>query len=260
MKQTKNHLRIFDCSKFTFRCALFPLTVIKTQLQVQSSRHNDAYNGMIDAFAKIYRKDGFPGLYRGFFINSFQIVSGVVYISTYESTRHFLTERGYNKNVKAIVSGATASLAGQTIIVPFDIISQHIMVLGMDSNGKNVNPLNIQVNKQNKSRLAILVAKEIMRKDGFLGFYRGYGASLLAYVPNSALWWGFYHLYQGESQKFSIILKCNTSNLCLISFSDELLKILPQNTSHLLIQTIAGSLGGFTTTLISEFDFLTFGS
>lgn len=153
---------------------------------------------MADAFVKIYKREGVAGLYRGFFINSFQIVSGVFYLSTYEKTRHFLTEKGYNKNVKAIVSGAMASLAGQTIIVPFDIISQHIMVLGMDINGRNINPLNINISKQNKSRLALLVAKEIMKKDGFLGFYRGYGASLLAYVPNSALWWAFYQLYQGD--------------------------------------------------------------
>lgn len=33
--------------------------------------------------------------------------------------------------------------------------------------------------------------------DGIKGFYRGYWASLSAYVPNSALWWGFYHFYQG---------------------------------------------------------------
>lgn len=167
---------------FVSRCALFPLTLIKTKLQVQF--RNDAYTGMVDAFVKIYKKEGVPGLYRGFFINSFQIVSGVFYLTTYEGMRHFLTEKGYNKNVKAIVSGAMASGASQTIIVPFDIISQHLMVLGMDVNGRNINPLNINVSKQNKSQLALLVAKEILKKDGFWGFYRGYGASLLAYVPN----------------------------------------------------------------------------
>jgi solute carrier family 25, member 44 len=184
-------------SQFSIRCALFPLTVIKTQLQVQFK--NDAYNGMIDAFIKIYKKDGVKGLYRGFFVSSFQIVSGVFYITTYEATRQFLNERGCNnKNIKALVSGGMASLAGQTIIVPFDVISQHIMILGMDVKGKRLNPLKIDVsNQQNKSRLAVLVAKEIIRKDGFMGFYRGYMASLLAYVPNSALWWGFYQLYQG---------------------------------------------------------------
>lgn len=113
-------------SQFSVRCALFPLTVIKTQLQVQFK--NDVYKGMFDCGHKIYQKEGFKGLYRGFWISSFQIVSGVFYISTYEGVRHLLTQRGCGQSTKAIIAGGTASLVGQTIIVPFDVISQHIMV------------------------------------------------------------------------------------------------------------------------------------
>jgi len=113
-------------SSFSVRCALFPLTVIKTQLQVQFK--NDVYNGMIDCACKIYKSEGGKGLYRGFWISSFQIVSGVFYISTYEGVRHLLRQRGYGSSTKAIVAGGAASLVGQTIIVPFDVISQHMMV------------------------------------------------------------------------------------------------------------------------------------
>ncbi|XP_058062780.1 solute carrier family 25 member 44 [Anopheles bellator] len=218
-------------SSFSVRCALYPLTVIKTQLQVQF--RNDVYKGMIDAGIKIYRNEGIPGLYRGFWISSVQIVSGVFYISTYEGVRHVLGQYGANQRAKSLIGGACASLVGQTIIVPFDVISQHAMVLGMGAHGgKNgaVNPLGINFDKES-SRLRITrdIAREIMRRDGFAGFYRGYTASLMAYVPNSAMWWGFYHLYQ-----------------------DELLKIVPPWVSHLLVQCVAGSFGGFTTTIITN--------
>lgn len=113
-------------SSFSVRCALFPLTVIKTQLQVQFK--NDVYKGMIDCGSKIYTAEGVRGLYRGFWISSFQIVSGVFYISTYEGVRHILTQKGFGFKTKAILAGGAASLVGQTIIVPFDVISQHIMV------------------------------------------------------------------------------------------------------------------------------------
>ena len=33
-----------------------------------------------------------------------------------------------------LVGGASASLVGQTIIVPFDVISQHLMILGTVTN------------------------------------------------------------------------------------------------------------------------------
>lgn len=218
-------------SSFSVRCCLFPLTVIKTQLQVQFK--NDIYSGMLDCGAKIYRNEGISGLYRGFWISSFQIISGVFYISTYEGVRHLLTQHNAGQQTKALIGGGCASVVGQTIIVPFDVISQHVMVLGMGgkTTGKHsVNPLGIKFDQNTpKFRLGFAVAREILRRDGFLGFYRGYTASLMAYVPNSAMWWGFYHMYQ-----------------------DELIKVMPDWVSHLFIQCLAGSFGGFTTTIITN--------
>lgn len=216
-------------SSFTVRCALYPLTVIKTQLQVQYK--SDIYKGMLDAGVKIYEAEGFSGLYRGFWISSVQIVSGVFYISTYEGVRHLLKNFGVGQRTKALVGGGCASLVGQTIIVPFDVISQHVMVLGMGAQGKGeVNPLGIKMKPHtSKFSVSVEVAQEILRRDGVRGFYRGYTASLMAYVPNSAMWWGFYHLYQ-----------------------DELCRICPPWVSHLLIQCIAGTLGGFTTTVLTN--------
>lgn len=218
-------------SSFSVRCCLFPLTVIKTQLQVQFK--NDIYSGMLDCGAKIYRNEGISGLYRGFWISSFQIISGVFYISTYEGVRHILTQYNAGQRTKALIGGGCASVVGQTIIVPFDVISQHVMVLGMGGQltGKHsVNPLGIKFDQSTpKFRLGVEIAREILRRDGFIGFYRGYTASLIAYVPNSAMWWGFYHTYQ-----------------------DELIKVMPDWVSHLFIQCIAGSFGGFTTTIITN--------
>ncbi|XP_055539448.1 solute carrier family 25 member 44 [Wyeomyia smithii] len=232
MMDKKKFFPLSMLSSFSVRCALYPLTVIKTQLQVQYK--NDIYKGMIDAGVKIFQNEGFPGLYRGFWISSVQIVSGVFYISTYEGVRHVLNQHGASQRTKSLVAGGCASLIGQTIIVPFDVISQHAMVLGMGAaagaKGGSLNPLGINFDKQSsRIRITIDIAKEIMRRDSFKGFYRGYAASLMAYVPNSAMWWAFYHLYQ-----------------------DEILRICPPWVSHLFVQCVAGSLGGFTTTIITN--------
>ena len=40
-----------------------------------------------------------------------------------------------NTKVKAFVGGCCASVVGQTIIVPFDVISQHIMLIGLAEQG-----------------------------------------------------------------------------------------------------------------------------
>nr|CAD7589346.1 unnamed protein product [Timema genevievae] len=222
-------------SSFSVRCCLYPLTVIKTRLQVQ--RHDDVYKGMVDAWTKIYHGEGAAGLYRGFWVSTFQIISGAFYISTYEGVRHILTVNNVDSRLKSLVAGGCASAVGQTIVVPFDVMSQHLMVLGVVDYGPKkqkllivLNPLGISMDPT-RSRLKITldIMKQIYIQDGVHGFYRGYVASLCTYVPNSAMWWTFYHLYQ-----------------------DELYAIFPSWVSHLFIQCMAGTLGGFTTTLLTN--------
>ncbi|XP_046998545.1 solute carrier family 25 member 44 [Schistocerca americana] len=232
MMDKKKFVPLSMLSSFSIRCFLYPLTVIKTRLQVQ--RHDQMYTGLFDAWTKIYRHEGIAGLYRGFWVSSFQIVSGVFYISTYEGMRHFLSRCEVDSRVKALVAGGCASLVGQTIIVPFDVLSQHLMVLGIVSGNTKkemlLNPLGISL-KPGRSRLEVTIdiVRQVYIQDGFKGFYRGYVASLFTYVPNSAMWWGFYHFYQ-----------------------DKLHSVFPAWVSHLFIQCVSGTLGGFTTTLLTN--------
>ncbi|KAK7068640.1 hypothetical protein SK128_020808 [Halocaridina rubra] len=219
-------------SSFSVRCFLYPFTVIKTRIQIQ--RHSEVYKGTFDAFYKIFKYEGIGGLYKGFWVSTFQIVSGIFYITTYESVRHFLQKEGIkDSRIRALVGGGCASLVGQTIIVPADVISQHMMVLGqLEHRGKSktvVNPLNIKYHGKTKFQVAADIIQKVYKKDGIRGFYRGYLASICAYVPNSALWWGFYHFYQ-----------------------DKLAIITPQGTSTLLLQCIAAPLGGATTVLLTN--------
>ncbi|CAH0557718.1 unnamed protein product [Brassicogethes aeneus] len=217
-------------SSFSVRCALYPLTLIKTRLQVQ--KHNAMYTGMFDAYGKIYKYEGLSGLYRGFWVSSVQLVSGVFYISTYEGVRHLLSAYTDNSRIRALIAGGAASVVGQTIIVPFDVLSQHLMMLGLrtQGGGEAFNPLGIKTSAgRSKFSITVDVVRKIFKVDGLQGYYRGYLASLAAYVPNSALWWGFYHIYQ-----------------------DELFAIMPSWVSTLLIQSTAGTLGGFTTTIITN--------
>ncbi|MCL4126909.1 UNVERIFIED_CONTAM: hypothetical protein GTU68_056814 [Idotea baltica] len=187
-------------SSFSIRCIMYPFTVIKTRIQIQ--KHSDLYKGTFDAFAKISKQEGVTALYKGFWISAFQVVSGVSYITTYETVRHVLHKNNVkDTRLKALIGGGAASLVGQTIIVPFDIISQHMMVLGMPK-GKSkgvVNPLRIDFVGKTKMNVVGSIIRKVYKKDGLLGFYRGYFASICAYVPNSALWWTFYHFYQGMS-------------------------------------------------------------
>ncbi|XP_043224253.1 solute carrier family 25 member 44-like isoform X1 [Amphibalanus amphitrite] len=221
-------------SSFSIRCLLYPFTVIKTRLQIQ--HHHSVYSGTFDAFRKTFVHEGVSGLYRGFWVSAFQLVSGVAYITTYETVRHALQKCGVqDSRMRALAGGGAASLVGQTIIVPFDVISQHLMVLGQvearpGKKTRKLNPLRIQYENISKRRIALEIIKEVYKQDGLRGFYRGYFASICAYVPNSALWWSFYHFYQ-----------------------EQLVKVLPPSLCPLLLmQCLSATLGGVTTTALTN--------
>lgn len=40
------------------------------------------------------------------------------------------------------------------------------------------------------------IARDILKTEGVVGFYRGFGASVATLVPSSAVWWGAYGAYQ----------------------------------------------------------------
>ncbi|KAJ6641643.1 Solute carrier family 25 member 44 [Pseudolycoriella hygida] len=221
-------------SLFTIRTMIYPLTVVKTKIQIQKG--TAVYNGMFDAFRKIYAAEGTAGIYKGFWVSSFQIVSRLVYFSTYEQTRHLLYTFNIRQNhVRALVAGTAASVVGQACILPFDVVSQHLMVLGQQKQSspnaggvvREVNPLNIDYKGKSRFIVTKEIALAIFRREGILGFYRGYFTSLAMFAPNSALWWNFYQVFQ-----------------------DLLDVILPENTSSLLSQCIAGTLGGFAGAVI----------
>ncbi|KFD57017.1 hypothetical protein M514_02274 [Trichuris suis] len=201
-------------SSLLIRSFVYPMTVIKTRIQVDS--FNGTYSGTLSSFRRIISQEGIASLYRGFWINSFQILSGVSYILSYEKIRGLLADQGVtSSHVRAFIGGGCASAFGQLIFVPLDVVSQHIMVyrkdsravsgrfnkvLGAGATSAELDPLNLKLClKRNPGvPLSVLVCREIYQRDGFLkGFYRGYFASLLCYAPSSALFWSLYQLYTG---------------------------------------------------------------
>jgi len=218
-------------SSFSIRCFLYPLTLIRTRLQVQ--HQNALYKGTF-AYRQISRTEGYRGLYRGFWISAFQVVSGVFYVSTYEGVRHMLDKHDIKDNkVKALVGGSCASVVGQTVIVPFDVISQHLMVLGLTPKAQGgdmmANPLAINTEGRTKFQISCDITRTIYQRDGLRGFYRGYIAALCNYVPSSASWWTFYSVYQELGAAAA-----------------------PVWTPHTAVQCCAAVLSGCTTSLITN--------
>lgn len=162
----------------------------------------------------------------------------MVYTVTYEGTRHLLAEHNIisNSALRSSIGGGLASAAALLVVVPSDIVSQHMMVFErrrvnpgtsssttsassnmskrpnssstapniVDSKRSNVDTLNLRqlIQREPKGRFWWLITREIYRRDGLYGFYRGYPASLICYAPSSAALWA---LYIEFTSKFFII-------------------------------------------------------
>lgn len=214
----------------TIRATVYPATLIRTRLQVQKGK--SLYNGTFDAFFKILRAEGVRGLYRGFMVNTFTLISGQAYITTYELVRKYVSNYSNDNTVKSLVAGGAASLVAQTITVPIDVISQQLMMQGQ---GKHLTRFRVKLKTESdgKTKMAFgqtrnMIA-QIFAADGFRGFYRGYVASLLTYIPNSAVWWPFYHFY-----------------------AEQLSKMAPSDCPHLLLQAMAGPLAAATASTVTN--------
>lgn len=191
------------------RAAVYPSNLVKTRLQVQSSR-KPLYDGAFDAFRKIARNEGILGFYKGFGASTLNVVFGNLYISVYEMTRSVLRAkcqvvaalmRNYSptdKNsvlqvtdtVSNFLGGAAASLVSQTVVVPLDIVSQRLMVseqLVQQHQMKHPSSASVS-SSQNMSS----IVRAIYHSEGWRGFYRGYFVSIATYAPSSSIWWGSY--------------------------------------------------------------------
>lgn len=198
----------------TTRATVYPASVIRTRLQVQ--RGTALYSGTIDAFCKILRVEGVQGLYRGFMVNTFTLVSGQAYITTYELVRKYVSQYSPSNTVKSVVAGGAASLVAQTITVPIDVVSQQLMMQGQGEHLTRfkVKPKMVLATTKHRPTFGQTrdITVQIFAADGFRGFYRGYVASLLTYIPNSALWWPFYHFYAGKSRKYvARLISCTST-------------------------------------------------
>ncbi|KAG6552021.1 hypothetical protein Mapa_006327 [Marchantia paleacea] len=170
--------------------ALYPISVIKTRLQVV--RADSVHKTAGSIVRHIVSTEGIRGLYRGFgIVITGAIPSRMVFMTSLETTKAAtlkIAERMElpEATAAAVANGAAgllSSMASQTVFVPLDVVSQRLMVQGT-----------VGTTHYSGSMDAV---RQIIKADGIRGLYRGFGMSVLTYSPSSAVWWAAY----GSSQR-----------------------------------------------------------
>lgn len=171
---------------FTYVC-LHPLDTIKTKLQAKGAK--DIYNGTFDAIAKTFQTKGILGFYSG--------VSAVIVGSTFSSAMYFgtcefgksvLSKFDYPTVLIPPTAGAMGNIISSAIMVPKELITQRM-----------------QTGAKGRSWEVLL---RILEKDGILGLYAGYSATLLRNLPAGVLSYSSF-----EYLKAAVLSKTDQTNL-----------------------------------------------
>lgn len=196
----KSKYYFWGCTVFLgIRLCVYPTNLIKTRLQVQ--RGTSVYRGSFDAFIKVFKSEGILGFYRGFPIFALGVFFGQVYITTYEYAKHRCNH--LNVVMQGLLPGAVASVAGQTLSVPADVVTQRLQILGMlRQKEMPSSKYGGTVATKSADHTLLGICRKIMVKDGLSGFYRGYLVSLMSNVPTSGIWWATYNCLLSHSGRY----------------------------------------------------------
>ncbi|XVE91122.1 hypothetical protein DITRI_Ditri20bG0129400 [Diplodiscus trichospermus] len=161
--------------------ACHPLEVLKDRLTVSP----DIYPSLSIAVSKIYRDGGVGALYAGISPTLIGMLPySTCYYFMYEKLKKSYCESKKKKSLnrpEMLLIGAFAGLTASTISFPFEVARKRLMVGALQ--GKC--PPN----------MAAALA-EVVRDEGLMGLYRGWGASCLKVMPSSGITWMFYEAWK----------------------------------------------------------------
>lgn len=151
---------------------MYPVDLMKTRMQIINPSGGGLYTGLSNAVATISRLEGVRTLWRG--MSSVIVGAGpahAVYFGTYEVVKEFAggnAQDGKHHPLAAAASGASATIASDALMNPFDVIKQRMQVHG--STYPSI----------------VSCARHVFRTEGLTAFYVSYPTTLCMTVPFTA--------------------------------------------------------------------------
>ncbi|ODV61768.1 mitochondrial carrier [Ascoidea rubescens DSM 1968] len=150
-----------------------PLEQIKSRLQIQYDSHSKKFTGPIDCATTIYKLKGLKGLYSGLPSTLLFRSASAAWWGSYESFKNYFNN---NTNLSTISinfwAGGLSSIVFWSVGYPADVIRQIIMTDNIQNPVFKNNILN--------------VVKYVYKNRGIMGFFKGFGPSILRSFPANA--------------------------------------------------------------------------
>ncbi|CAL9149975.1 unnamed protein product [Musa hybrid cultivar] len=151
---------------FTYVC-LLPIDAVKTKLQTKGAAQ--IYSGALDAAIQTFRTQGILGFYRG--VSAVLVgsaTSSAIYFGTCELGKSLLSKLpSFPPLLIPPTAGAMGNIVSSAIMVPKELITQRMQAGAVGRSWE--------------------VLVRILEKDGILGLYAGYSATLLRNLPAGIL-------------------------------------------------------------------------
>ena len=177
-------LLIYGSGFYTaLNCFTYPLAVVKTRMQAATVQ-----TGSLEAARGLHRLAGVRGFYAGLLPTLCgALPARAGYITALEGAKEpvfvAMTALGVGSTGAAMISngagGFAAVLASQTLWTPWDVVTQRLMVAA--GGGAPASESSF-----------FGVARNVFATSGWIGFYRGFGVTLLGYLPGGSVWWAAY--------------------------------------------------------------------
>jgi hypothetical protein len=205
-----------------------PMDTIRCRLQVERGNSMRFGGSIGGAFMRIIQNEGIRSLYKGFGIVSvFTIPAHALYYTGYETSKGFLvTQWGENSRSVYFASGMCAELCGALLWCPMDVIKQRVQI-HISYSHQNLNSTLIK--HQNRNSWNVFTS--IMKTEGVVGLYRGFGAALLTYMPFMGIYFTSYEEIKKMLQSFHRPSHLIQTNQVILPF-----------TSHLVGAAMAGGI------------------
>ncbi|XP_055607902.1 solute carrier family 25 member 35-like [Uranotaenia lowii] len=155
-----------------------PLEVVKTRMQLQGelaakNTYHKPYRGVIDAFVTIAKNDGYWALQKGLVPSLyFQFGINAVRLGIYNAalnSGYTLSPNGSQSLWKSALWGGIGGFIGSALTSPFLMLRTHLQSQASAS---------IAVGYQHKHTGMVSALREIFRKHGIQGLYRGVSVTM----------------------------------------------------------------------------------
>jgi solute carrier family 25 (mitochondrial folate transporter), member 32 len=122
-----------------------------------------AYRTMADGVSQIYRREGLKGFYRGLVPSLFGVSHGAIQFVAYEQLKNWEAARrgigtGDLNNIEYLATSSASKIFAGSITYPYQVLRSRLQMYEAGSTYRGVGD----------------VMKQVWKKEGIRGFYKGY--------------------------------------------------------------------------------------